>query len=307
MSRRNSSIELYRVLLMLGIVGLHCHVILKPFGRGLDNILATCVVGFVFISGYFGIRLSRKKVARILSIGLYCALIATVLHCAILSGFTLKGFAYIYWWTLKCFWFLWAYIALMMIAPVVEKLFTEESVRFLNIAPIVLLVFGWSYLTMFPKIGELFPSVVGFGPTGVLTLLAIYVVARFIRQIETGRLKWLLERRWLVLIVVVSATFCWIGFYHYNSPFALALAFSTFMLFKGMHIPVWLGNTVNTIGPSMFSVYLLHTSGIGYRLIEKMGQFCQWRISCYILSVIVVFTSCIILDLPRRWIDGKIK
>lgn len=276
LSQRNSSIELYRVLLMLGIVGLHCHQIRKPFGRGLDNVLATCVVGFVFISGWFGIRFSWKKVARILSIGLYCALIAAMLHCAILSGFTLKGFAYVYWWTLKCFWFLWAYIALMMIAPLVEKLFADEGVRFMTIAPMVFLVFGWSYLTMFPKIGELFPSVVGFGPTGVLTLFAIYAVARFMRQTETGRLKWLSERWWLVLIAVVSAVFCWIGFYHYNSPFALALAFSTFMLFKGMRILAWLGKTVNTLGPSMFSVYLLHTTGVGYHLIEKMGPFRQW-------------------------------
>jgi len=62
---RNPGLELYRALLMLGIVAYHVLGQLRPFGRGLENVCDTCVVGFVLISGWFGVRFSWSKAARL--------------------------------------------------------------------------------------------------------------------------------------------------------------------------------------------------------------------------------------------------
>ena len=79
---RNASIECYRVLLMLGICLLHS-ITQGPYNKdwfifgvaGPSKLLATCVNGFVFISGWYGIRTNFRKIARLYLVGLYCGLV----------------------------------------------------------------------------------------------------------------------------------------------------------------------------------------------------------------------------------------
>ena len=75
---RDGAVELYRVALMYGICLLHT----VNFGGyqkwWLANVLYTCVVGFVFISGWFGIRFSWMKLAKLYGIGCYCAVISNI-------------------------------------------------------------------------------------------------------------------------------------------------------------------------------------------------------------------------------------
>ena len=268
-SERVGGIELYRVLLMLGIVGLHVLTTLKPIGRGLDNVLATCVVGFVFISGWFGIRFSVKKVLKLLSIGLYCGAVAAVFHCWLLRGFSVGGFVDIFWWNVRCFWFLWAYIALMCMAPMVEQLLSDRE-RVKAVVPFLVMIFVWSYLVKFPVLGEYVPVVQGFGPTGVLTLLAIYCVARIARLYDIANR---IRGRYLALIFAAGFAGSWVGFYHYNSPFALMTAFAGFVIFARMSVARPVARAAALLSPSVFSVYLMHTTGVGFEVIKRLGDF----------------------------------
>ena len=82
MKKRNASIELFRCACIFGVCLLHA---LEQGGyagphRGLDNLMMPSVVGFVFISGWFGIRLTARHVWRLLSISVYCALVPTVCY-----------------------------------------------------------------------------------------------------------------------------------------------------------------------------------------------------------------------------------
>jgi len=68
---RDPKIELFRCLCMFGVVLLHA---LTQGGyadahRGLDNLMTPSVVGFVFISGYFGIKCRIKGVLKLISVG----------------------------------------------------------------------------------------------------------------------------------------------------------------------------------------------------------------------------------------------
>lgn len=113
--KRNASIEFFRCLCMAGVVLLHA---LTQGGyadehRGLDNLISPCVVGFVFISGYCGIKYKLRSVFKLLGIGLSSFIMLIIISGNYNSSFGIRG----YWW------FLWMYLALMTITPVANTLF----------------------------------------------------------------------------------------------------------------------------------------------------------------------------------------
>ena len=76
--KRNDSIDVYRCLLMLGICLLHA---ITQGGHNVvwaANILLWCVPGFMFISGWYGIQFSHRKVLKLYGISLYCATVFVV-------------------------------------------------------------------------------------------------------------------------------------------------------------------------------------------------------------------------------------
>ena len=80
--KRDASIELFRCLCMFGVCLLHA---LDQGGyadphRGLDNLMTPSVVGFLFISGWFGVKLKLRSLAKLIGIGLYCAAAVTIIY-----------------------------------------------------------------------------------------------------------------------------------------------------------------------------------------------------------------------------------
>ncbi len=71
--KRNSAIEIYRVVLMLGIVALHEYSYVGMGHNWVPRLLTSCVVGFVFISGYYGVKLSLAKLAKLYGVAIFCA------------------------------------------------------------------------------------------------------------------------------------------------------------------------------------------------------------------------------------------
>lgn len=315
--KRDASIELYRCLCMFAVVLLHA---LDQGGyaeghRGLDNLMMPGVVGFVFISGWFGIRFKWSSVAKLLGIGFGCWLTLAIVNWNFTSSFGIGG----YWW------FLWMYLALMALAPLVEPFVSEINGggQICKVMPFLLVVFGWSYLaTKVPFFKNWVPSVEGFSPFGVLTFLGVYVAARILSRVSSfaeatedkDREKW--RTRWLVCAAVVSGAACWFGFCHYNSPFALVLAGSLFLLIKRINlansaVPLPLiSRTIKTlvlfISPSMFSVYLLHTNSAGLGLLRQVeSRLMEQGWNYYAMAFAVagaIFVGGILLDLPRRMI-----
>lgn len=306
---RAPRIELFRCACMFGVVLLHS---LTQGGyadahRGLDNLMTPSVVGFVFISGYFGIKCRVKGVMKLLGVGLYSWLVLALLNLDFCNSFGIGGF----WW------FLWMYLALMAMAPLVEAIFAGNcrDAVVAKVAPFVAVVYFWSYAaTKIPVLKTVVPSVDGFSPFGVLTFFAVYLVARVSRMYEERIKTW-----WLVVAAAVSGAMCWIGFYHYNSPFALVFAGSMFYLVKRAETCRWRenwpcrtcrGSWLLAISPSMFSVYLLHTNAYGFEMLRKVEDFlisAGWNY--YAMAFIVaigIFGLCVLLDMPRRAIGWMV-
>lgn len=317
MLKRNVNIELFWCVCMFGVVLLHS---LTQGGyadahRGLDNLMTTSVVGFMFISGYFGIKCRVKSVMKLLGIGLYAWLVLALLNLDFTSSFGIGGF----WW------FLWMYLALMAMAPLCEAIFVQNRTGrgvIVKIAPFVAVVYVWSYAaTKIPLLKAVVPSVDGFSPFGVLTFFAVYLVARVSRMYE----DWWFKTWWLVAAAAVSGAMCWIGLYHHNSPFALVFAGSMFYLVKGRRVErverdeVAEGilkpcrtcrGGVLAISPSMFSVYLLHTNAYGFEMLRKVEDCLVAAGWNYLAMAFVVafgiFVVCVLLDLPRRAIGWMV-
>ena len=118
--KRDTSIELYRVMLMFGICLLH------GFSQGAfvyvcpTRVLSLCLTAFVFISGWYGIKFSWRKVISLIGIGWYCRYVGCIVY-ALLAGMDLPSLNPIHaLLATKVYWFLWAYVALMMLAPLLN-------------------------------------------------------------------------------------------------------------------------------------------------------------------------------------------
>lgn len=309
---RDAAPEIYRVALMFGICFGHCLflggrelIVGDVLRETLVNINHSCVNGFVFITGFYGIRFRPSKLIRLYAVA--CASGALVfllgLHFGVVaweSGqagvIQLKNF-------LVGAWFLNAYAVLMLCAPLVDAALERLPPRLLRgvLAPFFLFAFGWSFAIEQPLLDKFLPSTPGLGSFTGLSLLATYVVARLCRQFDVGRLfTWPRVLTTLIVLMCVTA----IGAGEYASPFAVALAGCCFYIFLRIPWPTWVGIVARWLGPSMFAVYLLHTNGVGFPVIAGIQQrllATGWPFDgVYTIMSILVFTAAIGLDLPRR-------
>ncbi len=293
---------------MFGICLLHCvtqggHV--KP---RLANILLSCVDGFVFISGWYGLRFRPSKPLRLYATAIACGLLALAV------GYGLGVYAFA--WdgaTAKLVhrmlvnpWFLNAYVFLMLLAPLADAALERLPPRLLPsvLVPFFLLTFGWSFGKSLPVVGQMLPDTQGLGAYTGLTLLSVYVLARLCRRLDVGRwFSW--PRAALALAVLWCAT--GVGFGDYSSPFAAALAAVAFLCFLRIPWPAWAGHAARWLGPSMFSVYLLHSNRLGFGLIRQAEDFLidahGWPIlPAYLAVALPLFLACLLADLPRRFL-----
>lgn len=316
MKKRDARIELFRTLCIFGVCFLHA---LEQGGyagshRGLDNLLMSSVVGFIFISGWFGIRLRLSHILRLLGIGVYCAIVPVVLFDWFYQDHS--EFRYLlsrFWCYYREPWFLWMYFALMLIAPTFDALFETDDRRKLlvRVLPVVFLSFGWSYAaTKIPILKDFLPGVGGFGPFSLLTFIGIYLSARTCRVCEVERL---LSIKILLFSALLSGSVCWAGLGHYCSPAAVIFAGTAFLLVRKLPAPQKImDRCIVWLSPTIFSIYLLHRQAMGMfvmqsiedALIGKDGY--NYYIVCF-LCACTFFFGAIVLDLPRRFVVGLVR
>lgn len=293
--KRDASIESYRILLMFGIVLLHAAgkgVIRAPW---LGNLLKFCVTGFVFISGYFGIRFSWGKLAKLYLLAAWCALLGSLFSISTSdSNICIDVLA-----AMKRYWFLHAYAILMMFSPVLNKALDAADPRnsFKLFLPLMILVYGWSYgfeIAHFRPF--VFPSV-GLGAHTFLTLIGVYAVGRLFAQ---SRFEVRITTRISVAAVMLCIPFAVVGLAPYNSVFAVIMAAGLFVLFK--RFVSW--QTAVHIAPSMFAVYLLHETDSGGKFIREVGVGLVARgvpeLLMFPVVALSLFLMCLTLDLLRR-------
>ena len=309
MPNRNENIEAVRVLLMFGIVAEHaisqtgCASGWRPLGCLLDS----CVDGFMFISGYYGMRFRLSKILRLVGVVLFCGTILIAIHSYVVVGDGIVGFLPRLKYLLNAsggWWFLWAYLIVMFLSPLVEAAFDSNRRTTIGfVAPVLVLVFGWSYFTLLnPYIGNVIPQPAGFTPLSFLSLFGVYVFARALRRLDFEKF---ITSKVLIVIACVSAVFAFAGEWHHNSVPMLFLAMTWFLIAKRTEAN-WGFRLLAPLAPSMFSVYLLHSSAFGFLLLTKIERCVIAHglpvLAAILCAAICVFAACIAIDFARRCI-----
>lgn len=310
--KRNPSIELYRCLLMFGICFLHSIQFGKCGHPWYESITIWCVTGFVFITGYFGCKFAVSKIAKLYGIAFWCAIMSVLGRVYVDQNLPGGGVNIIVesWRQLTDYWFLHAYVFMMMLAPMVDSaLESKRSIR-LWLMPLVLLCFGWSLanavLNSHPSIKWIIPNTPGLGAYTGLTLIGVYAVGRVYRlkrdKIHPPHWAW-------AALAIVSLIGCVFELGHYNSPCSVVLAIVGFMVCEKIRMPEWLGCAVMFVAPSMFSVYLLQTNRF---FIPKFAMISEGLISLplpmrYFCTACIVFVICTMCDFGRRIIVSIVR
>ncbi len=322
---RNSAIELYRILLMLGIVILHVAYVSKGAGpfHWLNTGMAWCVDGFVFITGYFGCRFSLQKIVRLYGTAIWCGLVIVLLWFLIakygcLSGEVMEeiGIAESAGWTLFDFlkavinhingsWFLHAYVLMMCMVPLVNLVIDKCTAGEFAIlsTPFLIAVFGWGLATELPILHCYVPKNPGLGSMTGLTLLGCYIWGRLYRLYEDKVNLRFLSFLFILAVLLLIDTLGYGWFGRYSSPFAVATATVVFNLFKRIAISSGLSKCILYLSPSMFAIYILH----GYAPCLKLMRLCSGNLQrdipleiCMIMVAALMFLVCLFLDLTRR-------
>ena len=318
--KRNAAVEFYRALLMFGICLLHaCGNTGAPSSVVLDNVLRQCMPGFVFITGWFGMRFSLRKLVGLYGIAAYAVVVdLCVAWLAWRQMPTVGMFVELF----RNIWFLNAYAVLMLFSPLLNMAVEEigqgcgaatswksrlrnvaSSERMKVIWPLLGLTFVWIWLHQVSGIARLMPVLSGVSNFSGLMMIGVYLVGRIIRlcevesRIGSGVLC-------CCFAVCLGLTSFGRGFQTYASPIALMSVASLFFLVKRLRFAHAIGERISWIGPSLLTVYLLHArKDIGFRL---MGDLKGWFVGlgcpdvCVWLAVACIVFSGGALAGPRR-------
>lgn len=205
-------------------------------------------------------------------------------------------------------WFVWAYVALMCFAPVLN-LAVESEKRLLLVSPIILMALGWGYLKGLPWFRTFMPTTEGLGGYTFTMMVGVYLVARLCRQYDfPSRVK-----RWHLLVGFTTATaLCIVGFSAYCSPVSVAYSAILFAIFVRIKIGGRIGAIVAFVAKSTFSIFVLHANGVGFSLMRRFAKcLCGGYGMCpylmYLIVGISVFMAGLLMDMPRRFVVWSVK
>lgn len=263
---RNSSIELLRVFFMFLILTIHVY----GHGSGLDynwiySLGADCstawnlslyslgkigVTGFIFISGYYGIKTSRRSLFQILMVPLfYTLLLSLAYHHYHLADVINIIFAFNGWWFVSC------YVFLMLLAPFIEK-----GVKALEQKRFLMLLSG---MVIYTYVMRFFSK---DNSHDIIFFLTIYMGARYLKNYPTSLLPTIMRRGGVmafVLLLSAPVAIEQIG-WKAESLNAYFLQNNNFLLFIACYWIIYQcekktfhNNMVNTLATGSLAIYLV--------------------------------------------------
>lgn len=272
---------------------------------------------FVLLTGYFQVNkttVSFNKVTGLLaqiffySVVLY--FVGVLFGDVSLSLVAFVKAAFPFFIGLK--WFIKAYIILYLLSPFINKgLVQLDKKEFQSLLGIMLLFFSiWPSTLPSPPVED-----AGYG---IINFVLVYSIGGYLRkhpQKDRPKLLYLLGYVVCALVVFSAVTFAhivlgggvWI-IWGYNFIFNIIGAVFLFLFFSKLEIK---SKLINYIASFTFGVYLIHAdpsiTGILYGDILNTSKywFSPWFIVHALLSILLVYTGCTIIDMSRKWLlDG---
>lgn len=333
--KRNSNIELLRIISMLMVLVLHC----LAWGGALDynsginlcvywwmealSIIAVDV--FVLISSYFliEVKFKAKNVFKVAvgGVWIYSVLFTFIAMKIDTQAITITALikACVPILTKK-YWFVNSYVLMYIVSPYLNKLIHSLSKKQFSILTGYLLIFFSIRSTIFPMTWSQ-DDTAGMGIIGFVMLYCIGAWIRLYYKRNGRILKWLCIYLGMSFLLVVSKVgIIMIGadslstkFYSYASPLVIMEAVSLFLVFLNKN-PMKQGfsNSVNKIAKHSFSVYIIHFSMLNV-LFTKI--FCinnyldnvVTGILEVVLSVIIIYAVCTVIDIIKCYLFDQFR
>ncbi len=323
---RDSTMELLRILAMLGILIVHSDFfalgiptkeecinapLVSCWRYIIENITIVSVNIFVLLSGWYGIHIKMKRLLEFL----FQILFFNLLFFALFSFFTpektltREGIESIFMLDDR-FWFVKAYLLLYLLSPILNSYIEIASKRQFQL---ILLAF-FAFQTIY---GWLYPSVSWFKyGYSTISFIFIYLLASYLRK-HMGKFVWggvLLT--YIAFILFNSAAFYASTYFGrsiyierlmaYNSPLVIVASVAVFLCFTKIHIK---SAFINMVAISSFAAFLFHANHFFVEEIYVVWIREWFRADSFILFsikalvfILAIFCLSIILDKIRIWI-----
>ena len=327
MKERESQFELLRIIAMAMIVALHFNgvavekllpISTRPFGEIwlAEVVEALSIVGvnvFVLISGYFGIRMTAKGVAKYVGqVMWYAVLPAAAAVCVFPQLCENENFVShaVHGLTNSTQWFILCYFILMALSPAINAIAGRLSYReqlWVGAALVIInCVFGWWFEMRFNDTGYT-----------VYQLIMMYWIGGLVKS-TLDRYKHLPWRSIafatyiasIIGVILMMHSMRYFKVISYNNPVIVIESVALFVIFATMRFK---SRAINWIASSAFAVYLIHMhfAIFGNILRPLLSDiFDQYGGSIYALYAtaigIAVYAISILIDKPRIWVFDKL-
>lgn len=323
--QRNSSVELFRILSMLLIIGSHfcVHSGFAPseMSFSFNKVLLQAgvlgnlgVVNFVMISGYF-LSKSKFKLSRVVKIVLQVVFYSVVIFC-VLAGLNIIDFSKkdlikaMLPILFERYWFASAYVILCVLSPFINIMlnsFTKKQHTYF----LVTLLIIWGVIPTLTN-QMLFSN-------ELWQFLFFYSIGAFVREYPdmsfSVRYRYLIVGICLFLLIGSSVLIDLLpikipvfenGYYFYtrSSVFIIGLSYGLLLIFVNLKSKS--NKTINIISSATFGIYLIHDNRYLRDLIWKdLFNTKIYENSSYlgfylIFCVAAVFVTCGVIDYVRQ-------
>lgn len=293
--------------------------------RSISGVAVNC---FVLINGYFMCqkKLNIKHLFKLwVQVLFYSFFIYVILLIIPSSGTTFSFFQFIK----SClpvmsssYWFFNAYLALMVLSPLLNH-FIQHLNKEEHRNTILILIILFSIIPTIDFISDPFGSAYGYG---VVWFIVLYIIAAYIR-IYGLKIKHPFTTYTIITIAVLLINILYqfpksgrIKFLftlqtYYNSVFVLLGAISLFMFFMNLEINGKnITSIIKWIVPKSFAVYLIHEQPV-FRdvlwqkiiMIERFSTNAISLLLTILVSTVIIFTVCILIDTVRSTLTYKIE
>lgn len=324
--KRNTNIEILRILLMLMVCFLH----LAVHGYGyfshnthpLNNVsdhsfLLSLLVSltipavntYVLISGYFGIKFKWNSVFAFAFQALFFSFITYFITSIYSDYFShINIVRVIFPISTGRWWFLTTYFLLMLLAPFIEIALERASRKQL----LYTLILYFCINTIGPYLR---PANIG---ENLQNFIFIYLLGAYLRRIDKSKIK----SKYILSVFIISTTLILVLmsfviaivneksistalqlFLQYRNPLIYIQSVSLLLLFLNFH--PFCNQSLNSLSKNVFSIYLL-SEGLGYGIYTLWASIMEISIILGLSFIFLLSAIAIILDRIRGGIFSKI-
>ncbi|MBQ9645998.1 MAG: acyltransferase [Prevotella sp.] len=276
--RRDSNMELYRIVCMLTVVFFHIFGVVDisnaklPSGQCSIGVLPTqlltsatfvCIDVFVLLSGWYGIKPRAEKVISFVFQVLFYSVISYVLFLIFCADVTFSPSFLIHIFLLDDYWFVPVYLLLYLVAPVFNPFISNSSHQQFKRVLIILILFQSIYGWMDTREAGWLE---GRSP---VSFFLLYLLGGYVRRFPV-RLKQQSVKVLMMLYAVAVNINALVAFaakssgnqsmtdqvYNFGSPIIIFASLCLLLIFSKLNLGY--NRTINFVARSSFAVFLIH-------------------------------------------------